>query len=187
MVNSKNKGGNFERNFSKQLSLWLSNGEHDDWCWRSASSGARATQRGKQGKTTQGGSGDLTFVHEAAAPFFNLFSVELKVGYNDTNPLMEIDSSSKTHDFRANLNQAMRDAKLAGKEPLLIFKRDRMSTCVCMLKERFNHMVDYFGNLAFDIRYLELYDGDDNFIIFKIEDFFNWANPEYFTEIKYGK
>ena len=180
MVNSKNKGGNWERKCAKEISLWLSNGEDDSWVWRTASSGARATQRNKKGQTTQGASGDLTFTDERAAPFFNMFSVELKSGYNNTNPLMEIDSKSKKHDFRSNLDQCIKDAELSNKEPLLIFRRDRMEACVCMLASRYNHMCGYFGNLKVQTKRLTLWDGKDLFIIFKLSDFFDWANPEYF-------
>jgi len=183
MVNSKNKGGNWERKIAKQLSLWISNGKDDSWVWRTASSGGRSTQRSKNGLTTAGGSGDLTFTDSRAEHFFNIFSVELKCGYQETNPLMEIDSNSKTHPFRENLQQAINDAKLSNKEPMLIIKRDRMNPCVCFLKSRYTRMVGTFGDLKFDVKYLEFWNGTDKFIIFKLDDFLDWANPEYFENL----
>lgn len=182
MVNSKNKGGNFERNLAKELSLWLSNGEDDSWIWRTSSSGGRSTQRSKKGKTTQGAAGDLTFTDERAAPFFDIFSVELKIGYNDTNPLLIIDSGSKNHSFKVNLEQCIRDAELVNKQPLLIFKRDRMKACVCLQVSYFNSLIDEFGNLSDKVEYIKIWDGDKEFIILKSIDFFEWANPEYFRK-----
>ena len=41
------KGGAWEREFSKYLSLWITEGERDDVFWRSSQSGGRATQRAK--------------------------------------------------------------------------------------------------------------------------------------------
>lgn len=53
------KGQDLERSISRQLSLWWSNGEADDWFWRASQSGGRATQRAKKGMRTLNSAGDL--------------------------------------------------------------------------------------------------------------------------------
>lgn len=76
-----NKGSSFEREISKQLSLWWTYGEREDVFWRSQASGARATQRKKQGKNTFGQVGDITSTDPISQPFVDLFTIELKKGY----------------------------------------------------------------------------------------------------------
>ncbi len=63
----KQKGANFERFVSKELSLWVSGGKRDDLFWRSAMSGGRATVGAKQGiiRTTQ--AGDITALASTGA------------------------------------------------------------------------------------------------------------------------
>jgi len=54
----KQKGGEYERQVCKLLSLWVSGGQHVDLYWRSAMSGGRATRA--NGAVRQ--SGDITAV-----------------------------------------------------------------------------------------------------------------------------
>lgn len=74
----KRIGGAFERKMAKRLSLWWTNGERDDVLWRSHSSGARATIRHKQGKTTKGQDSDLTATDPIAKPLIDVATIELK-------------------------------------------------------------------------------------------------------------
>ncbi|MBM3120244.1 MAG: hypothetical protein FJ006_12010, partial [Chloroflexi bacterium] len=54
------KGASFERDISRQLSLWWTHGERDDVFWRSSMSGGRATVRAKKGQKTAYQNGDIT-------------------------------------------------------------------------------------------------------------------------------
>jgi len=180
MSNSKNKGGNWERKFSKELSLWWSNGERDDIYWHTHGSGSRATNRAKKGKTSIN-YGDILAEDSTGQPLLDIFVIELKKGYNKSNILDEVDTASDSHPFRKNLDQVIRDSIAANKEPLLIFHRDRKKPCVCFYKTRFLKMTDFFGGLPPKSPMIILDDGFFDFVIFKLEDFFNWAKPEYFT------
>lgn len=180
MVNGKNKGSNWERKFAKQLSLWWSNGESDNIFWRSASSGAFATIRNKKGKTSDGSYGDISAINEIGYALINFATFELKTGYNDMCLLSEIDSDAKKLSFRNALNQVVNDSNLAGNNPFLVINRDRKQPCIFFEKKIFNDMKNYCGELKNDVKYLELWDGDFKWIGFRLEDFFNWANPEYF-------
>lgn len=182
MVNSKNKGGAWERNFSKQLSLWWSNGESDSIFWRSASSGAMATIRAKQNKDTQGSYGDISAINESGYALINFATFELKVGYADTDLLAEIDSDAKKLTFREHINQVVNDAKLAGNHPFLIINRDRRKPCIFFEKNVYNDMKSYCGNLPDSVKYVELWDTEYKWVGFRLEEFFNWANPGYFKE-----
>ncbi len=76
------KGGQFERDICRSLSLWWSGGKHDDLFWRTAGSGGRATVRRKKGKGTKGHAGDITNTSKHGAGFMRLVTLELKRGYN---------------------------------------------------------------------------------------------------------
>jgi len=77
------KGGQFERDFSRQLSLWWTKGERDDIFWRTAGSGARATVRTKKGKSTAGQYGDITATDPDGKLLIDNILFELKNGYPD--------------------------------------------------------------------------------------------------------
>lgn len=83
------KGGQFERDFCRQLSTWWSLGilgeEHDDLFWRTAGSGAMATTRSKQNKKTRGHYSDVTSTDPIGNPLTNMITFELKRGYNKAN------------------------------------------------------------------------------------------------------
>lgn len=74
----KAKGGEFERKVCKELSRWLSQGRAEDWFWRSAMSGGRATVAKKAGKKNYTAVGDLSAVGEEGQPFLDHFVIECK-------------------------------------------------------------------------------------------------------------
>lgn len=61
-MNSKQKGGKFERKICVALSRWVSHGKRDDLFWRSAMSGGRSTVAAKGGKKLHAQCGDITSV-----------------------------------------------------------------------------------------------------------------------------
>lgn len=74
----KGKGSAFERVVCKQLSAWVSAGKRDDLFWRTAGSGARATQVFKASGRTVQGVGDVVSVHPDSAWVTAAFAVEAK-------------------------------------------------------------------------------------------------------------
>jgi hypothetical protein len=78
------KGQNFERNFSRRLSMWWTEGEHDDWFWRSSNSGGRQTSRRQRGQTTFKQAGDIAATHPDGIPLLDAITFELKCGYTKT-------------------------------------------------------------------------------------------------------
>jgi len=75
------KGQDFERDTCKKLSLWYSNGEREDYFWRTAGSGARATSRFKKAKSTENSAGDVGYLDISGKPFIDYFMLELKRGF----------------------------------------------------------------------------------------------------------
>ena len=78
--NPNEKGGEYERNISGRLSLWVSNFTRDDLFWRSAMSGGRATLKGRKKSAIKSSAevGDISLRHKMGAPFLEIFTVECK-------------------------------------------------------------------------------------------------------------
>lgn len=135
-MNSSAKGSTFEREIATQLSLWFTGGKNDRVFWRSASSGAMATTRSKQGKTTSGGYGDITAIDPIGAPLTDRCVIELKKGYNEQfDPLWILDrlNSTKPTPLEAILIKLFEETKVAGRTyPVLIFKRDRRQAMIAV-------------------------------------------------------
>lgn len=74
----KAKGGQFERDVCKKLSLWLTKDENPNVLWRSAMSGGRATRQSKTGGINKAQSGDISAISEEGNLFINNFYVECK-------------------------------------------------------------------------------------------------------------
>ena len=85
MVNGSAKGSAFERSVCKTLSLWFSKGKRDDLFWRTSGSGARATVRGKKGKSTISGHGDIEATCSEGKLLTEWTCWELKCGYDDVD------------------------------------------------------------------------------------------------------
>ena len=124
----KGKGPRFERELSRDLSLWISDGKRDDIIWRTAGSGARATIRRKTGRTTANSCGDLKAEHSMALPLFEYCTIEAKNGYKDYSiqDLLDKPCTKKLRTVEEFYKQAVTDSCSAGVPfALLIMKKDR--------------------------------------------------------------
>lgn len=123
------KGSAFEREISKRLSKWWTQNENpprDDIFWRSQTSGGRATQRMKSGKTTFGSYGDIAAVDPMGQRLLRFWTIELKRGRSHGSPWELIESSGNGCNFRDTLLQVIRSQRHAGSQGwLLISKKDR--------------------------------------------------------------
>jgi len=156
------KGGSMERAFSKQLSLWWSDGQHDDWFWRTAGSGGRATNRGKKGQSTVNAAGDIGAMCGEAQRLLNVVTIECKRGYNKTDIQELLDHKGKSQ-FREFIQQAQASASLAGTPYYwLVIQRDRRHRLIFTNHDR------VYG----DYDYLEIPQG----VMCKVEDFFSHPN-----------
>jgi hypothetical protein len=119
-----NKGSPFEREIARKLSLWWSDGQADDWFWRTAGSGGRATNRAKSGKSTANGGGDICAQTKEAQNLLDRVTFELKRGYNTATISDLIDNDGGV--MAKFIEQARRSASLAGTPYwAVIHKRDR--------------------------------------------------------------
>ncbi len=115
------KGGDFERLICRLLTKWITGEEKPEIFWRSATSGAKATQDAKAGHKSKMG-GDIVAIDEQGQWFTNAFSIECKnrADYGNLDQLL-----LKRGEFLKWWEQTCKDADRADKAPLLIFKRVR--------------------------------------------------------------
>ena len=115
MANGKQKGNSFEREVSKALSLWISEGKDKYLFWRSASSGAMAPRAGTD-------YGDITTMKPEGYPLIDKFTIECK--RSKRWDLFTIMTSDKTP-LNKWWEQTEKQSDEANNVPLLVFKLDR--------------------------------------------------------------
>lgn len=138
MGNQKNKGNEFERTVCKQLSFWWTGGERDDVFWRSTTSGARATQRGKLKLATANSVGDVAALDPIGMPFVNAMITEIKKGYNRDTPYDLLDSPI---DNNPTYRQWVEKLYKQTERWLIIHRRDRR-TCMVVFSLQTKKLFD---------------------------------------------
>lgn len=121
MSSGKQKGSGYERSVCKRLSLWITDGEHEDCLWRSAISGGRATVAHRKGKLVRQ-AGDITAVSPEGHVLCDIAFVECKF-YRDLDfEAFFLTGKGKLSKFWKIASQ---EATKYGKTPLLIAKQNR--------------------------------------------------------------
>ena len=118
----KGKGGNFEREQCRVLTEWVTGNRVPEIFWRSAASGAKATQGRKKGEHSHM-AGDLVAVDEQGYWFADRFSVEFKFrkSYGELEQIF-VGRNPIVMDW---WKQTVRDAEAEDKIPLLVFKENQ--------------------------------------------------------------
>lgn len=146
------KGFPFERWFAKQLSEWWG-GEGADIFWRTAQSGGRATSRKKVGKQTRSHYGDICAIDPAGQPFMDLFTIDLKRGYNKITiqDLIEGKKPSGGKSWQDWIEDAKEDAKRAGTPHwMIVQKRDQRDPVVLTTTSVIARYFKEFGRETYD-------------------------------------
>ena len=116
MANGKSKGSAFEREIARFLTLWCSGQTETLHFWRSPGSGSVATVSRHMNI-----GGDIVSLTPEADVFTNLFSVELKKGYPDTDFFHYFKKAK--FNIESFWRQCCKDAQKANKQPMLIYKK----------------------------------------------------------------
>lgn len=185
------KGPQFERDVSKYISLWASEGKHDDWLWRTSGSGARAKTRSKQGKTTRNACGDLKAECHDALFLFKKCTWELKNGYKNWCILDVIDANTskktgkrKLQKFEEFALQAKEDSNNAGvKYPIILTKKDKRVPVIWIPGELFSDIAILSDKSESAVPVIITFHGNENvgeYVGMKAEDFFSWCTPATF-------
>lgn len=199
MVNSKAKGGAFERGVCKALSAWWTKGKRDDVFWRAQSSGGRATQRNKAGKTLAGQYGDICATDPIGVPLMQAMTIEAKKGYNANifHDMLDI-SCEYPHPQRMEvfIAQAMEAHRLAGSFGwAVIHERNRRVPCIYMPYAMAREL-DAIGEqnmpkLPPPVLRMEwelmgpkgVFAGDVDVIAMPLSTFFEYYKPEHFATL----
>lgn len=196
------KGYGFERQLSKQLSLWWTGGERDDVIWRTQCSGGRATSRTKVGKTTEGQHGDLTYTNPIAKPLFDRVLIEAKCGYKKWSVMDCIDKGPKaaTQQLEKWIDKAVEDSDAAGTETIwIITKRDGRQPLIFIPRKSIDELIDWHGlppspRLIFRLTLEKeseriLLTGEENPVLLRywyclqFNAFLDWCSPVAFGKI----
>jgi hypothetical protein len=128
MVNSKQKGAQFERDVCVALSKWVSRGKKEDVFWRSAMSGGRATVAQKRGKRLSSQVGDISCINPMGANFINAFAVECKF-YAKLDFEGLLTGKGKLLEFWKTIKN---QSEFHGKFAFLVAKQNRTPAMVCL-------------------------------------------------------
>lgn len=189
------KGGSFELEVAKKLSLWLTDNKRDDLVCRTDTSGGRATVRTKKKKETNKYLyGDLKHSDDLAKPLFDLWSVECKTGYATKSKLKDgtnkvtnwdvldlLDSKKKNTVIQGMWTQCTNDAGLSSREPILIFRRNLKGICVMITLDYFLSLQSLFSDYKFiklETIIPDMYEPNDMVVIMKLDDFLNWVESK---------
>ena len=124
----KQKGAQFERDVCRRLSLWMSNGAHEDLYWRSAMSGGRSTVAAKYGKRLAAQAGDISCISPLGHALTDHFLIECKNYHN-----LNFDGLIKgTGNLSRFWDETCVNAANYDKEPLLIAKQNQQPICACL-------------------------------------------------------
>lgn len=174
----KIKGGTFEREVCKQLSLWWSEGLRGDIFWRTSGSGSRCTVRAKQDKQTVNSAGDVCYLDESGKELIDSYLIELKRGYNNEMSLNKLIDSGVANPMLISIwEKAKSEAKKSGRKyVILIYKRDRRKSMVVVSRVLFDILQRHRG------QYEDVMIGyrkpPNSFIITPFEDFITHFAPE---------
>jgi len=150
-VNSKAKGGAFERQIAKMLNEQFDTKEFS----RTPGSGAFAT--------THQLPEHITVAGDLITPLNFKFCIECKKGYNDQTIYSLLDYNSKIWQF---IEQCEKDAKKMNKMPMIIYKQDRKDILVITYKDMFTTMIPSITIFKDDVERLT----NINYSIYKLKD-----------------
>lgn len=149
---SKNKGNTFEREVSKSLSLWVSEGEDPHVFWRSASSGAKATVNAKfKGIKDFGQCGDIASVSSRGSKFIRMYFIELKF-YKNLHMESFIYGKPEKNSILEFWKKTQVQALEYDKIPLMIVKQNNQKIMMLTDYIGMSKMRDWWGSPDFYVQ-----------------------------------
>jgi len=150
---SKQKGGAFERQTCKALSLWISHGRREDLLWRSAMSGGRATVQAKRGIDNRTQVADISAIHPDGDKLMALFFIECKhVRSLDIAQAIIKRSGFLVKTWTIMQNMVERERAKTGRgnaaSPMLIARQNGMRTIMCITRHGRTRLLGIDFNLA---------------------------------------
>ena len=112
------KGSSFERDMSKELSLWWTNGESKNVFWRTHGSGAMGTRGGNVAEC-----GDMMAITEVGMPFTKKYHIEIR--FSKALDLGDILYNLPNSGIVSFINESLLKAKHSNRIPILLFKEHK--------------------------------------------------------------
>lgn len=172
------KGNPFEREICNRLSEWWAG--RDDVFWRTGGSGGRGTVRGRKGKSTAGGCGDVCALDHVGKPLMDLVTFEIKRGYSKFTPfdLLDRSKTAKKQQWEEWIEKAILSQQNAkSKYWAIISRRDQREATIAMPFGLYNWL--NLSNKAMVSLSTKLRDKTNiAMAIIKLEDFFDEINPK---------
>jgi hypothetical protein len=132
----KRKGGSFERDCCRELSIWISHGEREDVFWRSSMSGGRATVALKRDVRLQAQAGDISPITALGEYFLNHFFIECK-SYKNLDVFSSIAKGAGR--LQRFWHKAAEEAERYKKHPILVAHQNQMPT-FCLIGDSSIHV-----------------------------------------------
>lgn len=174
MGSKSKKGSQFERDFSKFLSIWVQGTSNPLLFWRQISSGGLLKVYQNVDKNL---SGDIHAIHKDGEFLTNIFSIELKAGYKDGSFDKHPDELTSDHIFKF-WSQAVSDCSKVSKIPILIYNKLRSFTVIGITKDTNEKLKEYLTGL----RYIHLaWKPEENLpeaYFYDMNKFFNTITPD---------
>jgi hypothetical protein len=175
MGNKSSKGSAFERELSKLLTVWVSGLDEPILFWRVPASGGMMTRNFHVGEAF---SGDIRSLHPSSAWVTDIFSIEAKNGYPGASHDKHL-KENKSDAIKSFWVQAVRDAEVVTKIPLLIYRKKGLPPWVGVTQEM-KDLLDV--KLTKSLRFVHLgWNEDDalpDIFFYDMKSFFEHLNPE---------
>jgi hypothetical protein len=161
----KIKGGNFEREMARALSLWITDGQNPNTLWRSAMSGGRSTLARKKGEVNKYQSGDLSAISPEAYSYVENVYTELKFYSQLGIEKFLLGLPSKLTEFwKETLDQATYHNQL----PVLIAKQNRFAPLFISTSRCLDFFSVQISHTFTEVRQLE---GTEPVVVMLLDDF----------------
>jgi len=181
------KGQDFERLIPKELSDWFTGGKRSDLYWRKRTRHRRDSNKFQLG--------DIICESSEGQELLQLFSIELKAGYSKNRKgtkavknipwdVLDLLDYTKRKNQKVKhfvlidfWEQTVRDAELASRIPMLIFKRDYHVPVVAMDVKHIRLFEEYLGLLCPEYAIVVSF-GEHTIQLIRKEIFFEWLTPD---------
>ena len=181
------KGGSYERQICRQLSLWWTDGTDDSCFWRTAGSGAMAKTRSKVGKTTFGQYGDIHATNPIGQPLIDKVTIELKRGYKKWALMDVLDAPLRNNKptkqtFEKFLDQVKEDMTNAKTKYYMVITRRDSRRSLIHIPRALAYALSSYNNLKEDLDYMITKFGDERVVTMRLEDFFSKPHGGFFND-----
>lgn len=170
------KGGEFERDICKFLTVWLTGKPKPYAFWRMPGSGSFATISEENVNM----SGDIRGITSEGMEITDIISIECKTGYPKTSFWQHI-KGTKGFNLKLFWIQCLEDAKKPGKHPILIYRKLRQKPMIGINNNTNNLLKTKLNN--FNSICLHWSNDLPDLILYNFKDFFNAIKPKNIKEL----